>query len=828
MPDALCAVLDGLPVGVVLFDAGDDEMPILHVNAAAEPLVAAEPGQPAAAAFPSGSLPQALRKAREKGEPRRMRGYQDPASGRFYDVEISPQPGPTATRYLVASWHPSRDLVEDPQRLLLGVETLWRGMPLTELAAIAVEQAALLLPGVEAVVAIVPPRRPEQAIVAAASSASRERLVGRPIQLPEAYTGRPEELLGQVRHLLGGADAVHALPLATRRGAAGGRIGLGLIVFFRTGSTTFAPAEHRLMDEFASRLGEAMRRSQLLDDVEAAADRLQAATDAAIDLGDSLEPARVVERTLRRAAEEAEADLVVLLRRENGDLLAEGTFDREEAAAQVGYRISLAEDWPSRRALELGEPVLRSPELVGTSHPVGSSLETLKHSARVPLLGGGESGSLLLLGRRGGEPFTGDDVVLLEVLARHAAIAIRNARLYERAQTTARRLQVGVDMALDAATWLQTEDVVERILGRALHAVEAERATLGRLTDDSHCTILGSVDRRGDAGPVGLTVSIENQLPALEAVRTLRPAQGPVHHEGNVKHYYTWTVVVPLVIGGELVALLGVSGDRRPFSDDEVALLQQVGAVAALALRNATLFQTLRESNRVRSQFLNMAAHELRTPLSVISGYVSMLADGTLGGPPTTWEAPLAVLVAKTRELAHLVDDILLAGRLESGVARASSRTLDLRETVEEAVQRARARAYLIDAEVKLALPGEPVLATYDVDHVARILDNLLNNAFNYSPGPARVRVEVQSERGWAIVRVEDHGRGIPANQHEKIFQQFYRVDDPGSGYPPGTGLGLFISRSLAERHGGHLDLEWSEPGSGSRFALYLPLATGS
>ena len=124
-----------------------------------------------------------------------------------------------------------------------------------------------------------------------------------------------------------------------------------------------------------------------------------------------------------------------------------------------------------------------------------------------------------------------------------------------------------------------------------------------------------------------------------------------------------------------------------------IAVLQQIGAVAALAFRNATLFQSLREASRIRSQFLNMAAHELRTPLSVIGGYASMLADGTLGEAPSAWRMPLAVVVEKTKELAHLIDDILLAGRLESGVARTSRRSMDLVAALREAMQRAGARA---------------------------------------------------------------------------------------------------------------------------------------
>ena len=231
------------------------------------------------------------------------------------------------------------------------------------------------------------------------------------------------------------------------------------------------------------------------------------------------------------------------------------------------------------------------------------------------------------------------------------------------------------------------------------------------------------------------------------------------------------------------------------------------------------------ERSRMRSQFLNMAAHELRTPLSVIAGYVSMLADGTLGQGPAAWQAPLAVLVQKTSELAYLIDDILLAGRLESGTARTAGRTMDLRDALREAIERARARAEMIAASVEVPAPDSPMLVRGDVDHVARILDNLLNNAFNYSRGRPRVRVRLDSDGDSALLRVEDSGRGIDTEHRDLIFQQFYRVEDPATGYPPGTGLGLFISRALAERCGGSLELEWSEAGVGSRFVLRLPLA---
>jgi signal transduction histidine kinase len=571
----------------------------------------------------------------------------------------------------------------------------------------------------------------------------------------------------------------------------------------------------------AERLGKVVEHSELAD-----VNPAQLTWDAALDVGGSLDQATVMERMLGHAADDADADLVLLLRREDDELVVEAEFDRSTGHADLSERPNLKTDSASRRALELREPVIESPEPLAGDPGTDLRLRDLRHSVRVPVPVQSEPSQLiLLLGRRRELPFAHADAALLEVLARHVGIAMRNARLYERAQNTARRLQVGVDVALEVATRLEPEEVVDRILHRALEAVDAERAMLSRIENGLECTILGSVDRNGEPPPVGMSASLDNEEPAVQAITTRRPAQGRLSLDAIGARPLRWTVAIPLVVRGELVALLAVSRDPHRFDEEEVAVLQQIGAIAALAFKNATLFQSLRDASRLRSQFLNMAAHELRTPLAVIGGYISMLADGTLGPGPTTWEAPLSVLVDKTRELAHLIDDILLAGRLESGVARTTGCAMDLVESLRKALKRAAPRAELLTAEVDVRAPQSLLQVWADPDHVGRILDNLINNAFNYSPAPPRVSVTIETDAGSALIRVEDHGRGIGSEHRDRIFQQFYRVDDAAEGYPPGTGLGLFISRALAERYGGGLDLEWSEPSIGSRFVLRLPLS---
>jgi two-component system sensor histidine kinase SenX3 len=140
---------------------------------------------------------------------------------------------------------------------------------------------------------------------------------------------------------------------------------------------------------------------------------------------------------------------------------------------------------------------------------------------------------------------------------------------------------------------------------------------------------------------------------------------------------------------------------------------------------------------------------------------------------------------------------------------------------VRDALARAQDRATLIGAELASKLPAEPVLVAASKRDIGIVCDNLLNNAMTYTPAPARVRVEV-SDGDMPEVRISDNGLGIPESARERIFDQFYRVDNREFGYPSGTGLGLYISRRLAERYGGQLVLERSKVGEGSVFTLRL------
>jgi signal transduction histidine kinase len=357
--------------------------------------------------------------------------------------------------------------------------------------------------------------------------------------------------------------------------------------------------------------------------------------------------------------------------------------------------------------------------------------------------------------------------------------------------------------------------------------------------EGAEAVVVESYDRTNPIGraPAGARFPISDLVAGddpvmLRAVSDGQPKISGAYRVRGMKSVTEWgqagprhTLTLPLVLGGSVNAVLLVGRLRdRPFRREDALTLQLVGNVAVLALRNARLFAEAQEANRARSDFLNMAGHELRTPLTVIKGYLSMLSDGSLGAPPQGLRQPVELLASKADELSTLVDDLLFTSRLDSGRLPAHPMRLDLRLAVQDAARRAEPRVHLLGGELVVAIGDDPLVVSADPEHVARVLDNLINNALTYRrPGqPAWVRLTAEVEDVVAAVSVEDRGRGIAPELRDRIFERFVRGDQASSGVP-GTGLGLYISRQLAARHGGRLELDHSTPGQGSRFSLRLP-----
>ena len=401
------------------------------------------------------------------------------------------------------------------------------------------------------------------------------------------------------------------------------------------------------------------------------------------------------------------------------------------------------------------------------------------------------------------------------------------------ANVVAEQLRTGFELSVQLANQVDAEALIQQLVEGAAKAVNADRATLLSVEPDG-VVIEGSVDFAGVAAQVGSRYPGSTPVFGEETVASLAGGRPhPVIGESfrlealpdeiaeplrALRH----TMSLPLILHGRVIALLLLSRRRDPpFVERDAEGLSSFALLAALLLRNVRLLDDAKELSLTKSRFLNMAAHELRTPLSVIRGYLDMLQAGNLGELPPNQAAAIDIVVEKSTELSEHVERVLEAARLEAGTRRVAERSVDLAELAAEAVKRAEPRARLAGGELILHCPPQSVRVDAAPDDLRLIIDNLINNALTYSPAPARVELTL-TDGGTPELRVADNGVGLPEGELERVFEQFHRIDNPDFGYPPGTGLGLYISRRSAERNGGTLVVEWSVPGEGTVFLLRL------
>jgi len=234
--------------------------------------------------------------------------------------------------------------------------------------------------------------------------------------------------------------------------------------------------------------------------------------------------------------------------------------------------------------------------------------------------------------------------------------------------------------------------------------------------------------------------------------------------------------------------------------------------------------QRLLDLERSKSAFLNLVAHELRSPLTVLRGYLSMFRDASAERRRELEDRSLPALEAKTVEMTRLVDQMVEVARLEEGSLRLRADRVDLGSIADQAVNMARALEERPVHRIAFEpFPGE-LNVVGDPERIQMILSNLLSNAIKYSPSGTEVTVTLDRTEEFGRVAVNDQGVGIPLSDQSRLFSRFMRVDRPDSDHVPGTGMGLYLSRELARRMGGDLVLQWAGPG-GSSFALLMPLA---
>jgi signal transduction histidine kinase len=288
----------------------------------------------------------------------------------------------------------------------------------------------------------------------------------------------------------------------------------------------------------------------------------------------------------------------------------------------------------------------------------------------------------------------------------------------------------------------------------------------------------------------------------------------------------SWLPYISVAIG--LGVLLSVERGNAFFPNVSLVLIVIMLTILVairqyLAQRELVRMQAaLRESERLKDEFLSVVGHELRTPLTSIRGSLGLLEGGVLGELPQDAANMVAVAVINTERLVRLINDILDIERMAAGRLSLDPAWVEARELVNQSIQVVQAMAGA--AGVTLHSDVQPLALFADADRIIQTLVNLFGNAIKFSPAGSVVTVTVTRDNDHALFSVRDTGRGIPADRLESIFERFRQVDASDSREKGGTGLGLPIARGIVEQHGGRIWAE-SPPGEGSTLRFTLPLA---
>lgn len=277
------------------------------------------------------------------------------------------------------------------------------------------------------------------------------------------------------------------------------------------------------------------------------------------------------------------------------------------------------------------------------------------------------------------------------------------------------------------------------------------------------------------------------------------------------------------VIGA--IVLLKVSPDHA-FAPSDAEFISVLSGQAAIAFENARLFaetqrayEELKKLDHLKSEFINIAAHELRTPLAILIGYASLMEEESSGSHRDSLE----IILRNAMKLRSLIDDMLNLRHLETGQTQIKLAEVNLKEVIEEALADLHPMAESKGHTVRIEMPPTfPTLVT-DQQRISLVIVNLLSNAIKFTNNGGQITITAALDGDRAIVSVRDSGVGIPADELSRIFERFYQVEDSLTREHDGIGLGLSIAKGMVELCGGKIWVE-STLGVGSTFSFSIPL----
>jgi len=559
----------------------------------------------------------------------------------------------------------------------------------------------------------------------------------------------------------------------------------------------------RFTEELEHRVEERTRElAQALQDLTAERDRLDALYRIASQVASSLDVGQVLHRTLEIVAQVtgAEQGFILLVDSQTDTLVRRAAFGVPVHIPISGLPTRFRRgEGLAGWVLAHNRSALISDLSADPRWVPGPEGEEQKSGLAVPIGVAGEMlGVLLLFSTRPGY-FTADHLRLAEAAAAQIANAVNNAALYDLIRQQAEDL--GVMLKQQQVEAAKSQAILDGVADGVLFADASGRIVL--------------------FNPAAERIL---EIPRQQAIgRSIREMLGLYGVEGRkwLAALEDWAAHPADRTPEDFVAERLQLGDRvvSVHASPVIRGTEYLGTVSVFRDITAEV-----EADRAKSEFISTVSHELRTPMTSIKGYADLLMLGMAGPLSDQQKHFIGIIRNNAERMVALVSDLLDISRIESGRVQLDLRAIHIREVVMQVVGTLQGKAQSKNIALQVDVSENLPLVWGDSNRVAQILTNLISNAIQYTPPGGRVTISAHPSGDMMEVSVADTGIGISKEDQRKIFDRFFRADDPLVQETPGTGLGLPITASLVQMHGGQIWVE-SELGEGSTFTFTLPLA---
>ncbi len=604
----------------------------------------------------------------------------------------------------------------------------------------------------------------------------------------------------------------------------------------------FTAEQLRILQALADQAAGGILKVRLLAESERRARQLKTLNEVTRQLTSTLDPERLLKNILQSAVD--------ILNCEAGSLLM-----LDEHTQELVFRVVLGpvahelegQRMPADKGVVGRSFQTREPQIVNDvrsskdwfSKPDKMTGFVTRSLLVVPLIvKDNVLGVIEVVNRQDGSNFNLDDQELLTAFASQAAVAIENARLYTL-----------TDQALAAK--VEELSVLQRIDRELNTSLDVSRAMT--------ITLEWAMRQSGaDAGLVGVVLpegvrvvasqGYQDELSLFE--NDLLPAEriglGRVIEQRRAIRSYpaaelpalfsqaSSQVLIPIQREQSVIGLLLLESRKPEVCDEEMLeFLQRLGDHAAIAIANAQLYSAVQSANVAKSEFVSFVAHELKNPMTSIKGYTELLAAKAVGPVNDAQANFLAVIRSNIDRMNTLVSDLNDLSKIEAGRLRLEFAPIHLSEVLQEVERSTRRQIEDKHQTFTINLPADLPPVWADRTRLVQILVNLVSNAHKYTEAGGKINVgALRSKNEWdengpaevVHVWVQDTGLGIAPEDQPKIFQKFFRSEDPKAREVPGSGLGLNITRSLVEMQGGQIWFE-SEYRRGTTFHFTIPVA---